>query len=71
MKMHDWLHSYRTMEGIGRALQGVVRRAAYLSDHLPAFERLQEHYNDLNDCYRSFMPDVKEFAKERMAQLIS
>lgn len=71
MKMHDWLGSYGTMEGIGRALEGLVRRAAYLSDHSTAFKLLQDHYSELENCYNAFMPDVKEFAKERMAQLIS
>lgn len=71
MKLHNWLYSYRTMEGISRSLQGMVRRAAYLSDHETAFQLLQDNYSVLEDCYRQFMPDVKDFAKERMAQLIS
>jgi acyl carrier protein phosphodiesterase len=71
MKMHNWLYSYRTIDGIGRALQGLVRRAAYLSDHETAFRLLKDNYSSLEHSYRRFMPDVKDFAKERMAQLIS
>ena len=71
MKMHDWLYSYRSMDGIARALQGLVRRAAYLSDHQTAVRLLSDNYVALEDCYKRFMPDVKEFAKQRMAQLIS
>lgn len=71
MKMQNWLYRYRQKEGIGQSLRGLVRRAAYLSDHMPAFELFQEHYTMLGRCYRLFMPDVKEFAKQRVEQLIS
>ena len=38
MRMENWLYHYRTPEGIGKALRGLVRRASFLTDSGPAFE---------------------------------
>lgn len=70
MKNEDWLYNYRFTHGIQKSLQGLVRRAAYLSDHQTAFDLFLEHHDELNLYYREFFPDVKQFANQRMTQLV-
>lgn len=69
MKAEDWLFGYSTVEGIERSLKGLVRRAAYLSDHLPAYNLFREHYDQLGEHYRTFIGDVKLFAKQHFEEL--
>jgi acyl carrier protein phosphodiesterase len=70
MKMENWLYHYRTEEGIGRSLGGLVRRAAYISDSEPAKMLLRQHYDFLRSCYDEFFPAVKTFAKQEFDTLL-
>jgi acyl carrier protein phosphodiesterase len=70
MQSQNWLYHYKDREGMAKSLQGLVRRAAYLSDAQTAFRLFEEHYNDLQTCYDNFIEDVKSFAKEQVAQLL-
>jgi len=69
MKAEDWLYNYRTREGIGKSIQGLVRRSAYLTDHQTAQRLFNEHYEFLKACYQVFIQDVKTFAEEQLRQL--
>lgn len=62
MKSQNWLHNYRTLKGIEQSMQGVVRRAAYLSESKVAYELFSEHYQLLQAYYRQFWTDLKPFA---------
>lgn len=66
MKEQNWLYNYRTREGIGKSIQGLVRRSAYLTDHQTAFNLLNEHYDFLKNCYQVFIKDVKTFAEGQL-----
>lgn len=70
MKQHNWLYHYKDKEGIAKSLQGLVRRAAYLSDAEAAIHLFEEHYSFLQLHASAFIGDVKSFAKERMEQLL-
>jgi acyl carrier protein phosphodiesterase len=70
MKAENWLYNYRHREGIRKSLQGMVRRAKYLSESDTAYNLFNEHYVSLNECYLEFFPDVKQFAKEKFSGLI-
>ena len=70
MKADNWLYHYRTHDGMNKSLRGLVRRAAYLSESETAFQLFMEHYEKLEECYRRFFPDVKQFAKQKMNELI-
>ncbi|MBD0280230.1 MAG: DUF479 domain-containing protein [Flavisolibacter sp.] len=70
MKKENWLFQYQYKEGIGRSLQGLVRRSSHLSDHTTALQLLQEHYDALQQCYTVFFSDVKIFAQQELAQLV-
>lgn len=68
MKSENWLFHYRTLEGIGKSIRGLVRRSAFLTDAETAFQLLNEHYAFLKICYQEFIEDVKSFTKARLAQ---
>ncbi|RYY97804.1 MAG: DUF479 domain-containing protein [Chitinophagaceae bacterium] len=70
MEGQNWLYGYHTREGISRSLAGLVRRAAYLSDSETAFRLFNEHYTELGACYAALAPDVKDYAKKELEQLI-
>jgi len=69
MKAENWLYNYRTREGIGRSIRGLVRRSAYLTDDQTATKLFNEHYEFLKSCYRVFIQDVKTFAEGQLQQL--
>lgn len=71
MRLEDWLYHYRTPEGIRKSLKGLVRRAAYLSESDTAYNLFNEHYVALQACYDEFFPDVKEFAKQTLEELLT
>ena len=70
MKMQDWLYNYKNERGIERSLKGLVRRAIYLEESGTAFSLFQENYALLQEYYREFFPDVKQFAKQRFQELL-
>ena len=71
MKAEDWLYSYRNERGMKDGLRRLVRRAAYLSDSQTAYQLFIDHYEALQNCYKEFFPDVKQFAKQRFGELLA
>lgn len=69
MQSQNWLYHYHTTEGAIKSFGGVVRRAAYLSDSQAAAEVFQKHYNELQNCYNEFFPELYEFVKERLLRV--
>lgn len=69
MKTHNWLYHYRTREGTGHSLGGVVRRSLHLTESATAYQLFETHYQLLEDCYRQFWAEVKPFAREHLDQL--
>ena len=63
MHSQNWLYHYRTREGTGKSLHGVVRRAKYLTESQTAYKLFESHYQLLGEIYRQFWQDVKPFAK--------
>jgi acyl carrier protein phosphodiesterase len=62
MKQYDWLYNYRQRWGIKRSFEGVARRALYIKESDTAFALFEEHYDELQQCYRDFFPALKEFS---------
>jgi acyl carrier protein phosphodiesterase len=69
MKSQNWLYNYRTLPGTGKSLEGVVRRAAYLTESQTAFRLFETHYQPLQDCYRQFWKDARPFIKKQFDTL--
>lgn len=70
MKTDNWLYQYRTPAGMQMSLRGLIRRASFISDSQRAFDLFLQHYEELKACYQSFFPDVKQMAKQKLAELL-
>lgn len=66
MKTQNWLYHYKDKEGIAKSMQGLVRRAAYISDADTAFLLFNENYDALKQCYDDFIIDIEPYAKEQL-----
>jgi acyl carrier protein phosphodiesterase len=69
MQTQDWLSNYRHKEGIYNSLHGLARRATHMPDPSAAFQTFNARYEQLQDCYRRFFPELKEFAYNELIQL--
>lgn len=69
MKEQDWLFNYHHFQGIEKSFGGLVRRAAYLSEHQNAVTIFHEHYTTLQKQYDTFFKDVKIFAIHHLQNL--
>lgn len=67
LKRDNWLLNYRTMEGIDRACKGIARRSPYASQMEKGVEGLQEHYTFLEQDFRTFFNDIREYVKNWLA----
>ena len=63
MKKQNWLFNYRTRWGTERSYEGLVRRAAYLTESKTAEGIFEQYYQQLSECYDNFFPELKSFAK--------
>jgi acyl carrier protein phosphodiesterase len=70
MKRQDWLYNYQFTEGIANSFEGLVRRAAYISDSGPAIAIFEKHYEALGGWYREFFPSLKKFSLDSFHELI-
>jgi acyl carrier protein phosphodiesterase len=70
MKADNWLYNYKYPEGIRRSLNGLIRRARYVNESDTAYRLFLENQDILNECYREFFPDVKQFAKRKFEELV-
>jgi acyl carrier protein phosphodiesterase len=59
----NWLYHYQFKEGIEKSFGGLVRRAAYLEESDIAYSIFLEHYNQLEQLYVQFFPELKAFSK--------
>ena len=58
----NWLLSYREVEGIGEALQGLSRRTKFDSGMEHAIEDLSEHYDTFEEEFHMFFSDLMDYA---------
>ncbi|MBV7533630.1 ACP phosphodiesterase [Chitinophaga sp. sic0106] len=64
MKEYDWLYNYRYIEGIGRSLRGIARRAKYLETSGDViYAAFMEHYDGLKACYEAFFPELEGYVR--------
>lgn len=68
MKKDNWLFHYREMEGIRKSFNGVMHRARYLSESDIAFALFQENYQELQNGYEEFFPELFIFTQEQFAE---
>ena len=66
MQRDNWLYNYRTLTGIEKSFAGLARRAKYIEDSTPVFQLFKKNYEPLEECYNSFYPAVKDFARKQL-----
>lgn len=71
MRSQNWLYNYRFKTGIEKGFGGLVKRAAYLSESVIAFDIFNKNYDALHICYDNFFPDLKQFAMHKLLEINS
>lgn len=69
MKQHNWLYNYQFSWGIEKSMQGLVHRAAYLSESRTAFILFTNRYKDFREAFNDFFPSLKKFAMEKFSDI--
>jgi acyl carrier protein phosphodiesterase len=70
MRMQNWLFNYRHKTGTERSFGGLVRRARYIEESDTASMLFNQNYQQLQQCYRSFFPDLKLFARHIFDKIV-
>lgn len=64
MIQHDWLLSYTTLEGIADTFERMKRRVSKPEWLDTAVASLEQHYDDLNDEFNQFFPDIQTMVQQ-------
>ena len=64
MSDHDWLGSYRHLENVGRALDGISSRIRFENTFSGALEELEKHYLQLETNFQGFYPELVAHIEE-------
>ncbi|WP_299822086.1 ACP phosphodiesterase [uncultured Pontibacter sp.] len=64
MMQHNWLLGYAELEGIGRALTGMSRRAAFASGMETAVYELEQNYTLYGAEFDAFFPELMQYVAE-------
>ncbi len=64
MIRQNWLLSYRTIEGTGKILEAMSKRAAFESNMEMGGKVLREHYETLEADFREFFPQLEQFVSD-------
>src|SRR3989344_3190236 len=66
MQEYDILSAYAHFEGIERVLQGMSRRASFISNMEYAIHDLKEHYPLFENEFKAFFSELKEFVNTQI-----
>ena len=66
MVKYDILFAYTKIEGIEQVMQGMSRRAHFISGMETATEELQKHYHDFETEFRAFFPELQSYVKAQI-----
>ncbi|WP_375416131.1 ACP phosphodiesterase [uncultured Hymenobacter sp.] len=66
MVQHNWLLGYVEIEGIGRALSGLSRRASPGSGMETATQELRRNYAAYEADFRAFFPQLQAYVNEQL-----
>ena len=62
----NWLLNYAHLEGIGRVLNGMSRRAKFDSQMEHGVEDLELHYDEFEAEFRQFFPELEAFVEHKL-----
>lgn len=71
MKTQNWLYNYQFKWGVEKSLQGVVRRATYLTESQQAYHLFENNYHVFKSCYNEFFPDLKKQTLQKLTRLLN
>ena len=66
MIKYDILFAYTKLEGIEKVMQGMSRRAHFISGMETATEELEKHYKDFEIEFQSFFPELQSHVKTQI-----
>lgn len=69
MKQHNWLYNYQYSWGIEKSLEGLVHRAAYLTESETAFGLFNTRYDDFKAAFQVFFPSLKTYALKKFSDI--
>jgi acyl carrier protein phosphodiesterase len=64
MIRQNWLYNYQKMKGIERVFEGMSQRTSFQSNLLNAPQDLQTHYQDFEQDFTLFFPELISFCKD-------
>ncbi len=70
MQSQDWLYNYRLEAGIKKSMEGLRRRALYISEMDTAYGIFLDNIPTFKILYDEFYPSVKKFAAGKMQDLL-
>ncbi len=70
MKLQNWLYNYRTDAGIQKSFTGLKNRSRYITEIKTADSIFLENKQRMQPLYAAFFPDVKKFAKDKLAEIL-
>lgn len=71
MELDNWLYTIRSMKGLERAFERLVKRMAYENDGSMAYKISVQHYYELNQVYYEFIDDFDQYVKATLSSLLS
>ncbi|KQC33689.1 ACP phosphodiesterase [Nonlabens sp. YIK11] len=69
MVEHNWLYSYRTIEGMGKILYQMDQRTKNKSKMQFALKELREHYDELEDQFHRFFKELQDFSNDLIQKM--
>ncbi len=64
MVEHNWIYSYRTIDGMSKILFQMDKRTRNKSGMQHATKQLREHYQSLENQFRAFFEHLQQFSLE-------
>lgn len=69
MRNQNWLLNYSNHDGIRSSFGGVFRRAKYLEHNEGVFRQFMEHYDELQQYYSQFFPELYAYALHELRKM--
>lgn len=66
MKKENWLYNYKYEWMIQRSFERLQKRASFLDDNASIFDDFIKYYKDIEESYKLFFPDLKNFVKQNI-----
>ncbi len=63
MRKNDWFESYRTIEGVGTALDNIAKRLRFENNFVGSEAEIRAHYQQLENLFMTFFPALINHVK--------